>query len=145
MRSRCRSSLIAAVAGLALAACGKDSTAPAAADVAGHYVATRLTATLTTLGSTPADLLAHGSSADITLAPGGTTSGTLVLRDVEDFGLDYTQSLDGTWSLHGSQVTILIPNGFVTEAVLTYGSGRLSGTTTSQGVRVTVVLEKRPA
>ena len=135
--------LVAAAVTLAPAACGKDATSPTVADVAGHYVATRLTATLTTVGSSTADLLAHGSSADITLAADGTTSGVLVLRDVEDFGLYYDQRLDGTWSLHGDRVTVLIPYGLVTEAPLTYRGGRLSGSTTSQGVRVSVVLEKR--
>ena len=137
---RWRTSMLIAAVTLAPAACGKDATAPTVADVSGPYFATVLRATV---GARTADLLAHGSSANVTLAADGTTSGVLVLRDVEDFSLDYQQRLDGTWSLRGDQVTIQIPSGFVTEATLTYRAGRLSGSSTTQGVAVNVVLEKR--
>src|SRR6185312_7011209 len=88
---------------LFLASCGDDGGfSPTVDNISGSYSASAFTVT------SPAgivDLLAMGASAQVTLTPGGATSGRLLLPGDDTIG-DHEEDLAGTWTLTGGKVTI---------------------------------------
>lgn len=86
---------------LLLAGCS-DGFSPTVDNVAGSYSAATLTAT--TPGGT-VDVLAVGGHVTVTLAPDGTTAGTMFLPDMGEDGEDFSANLEGAWSLSGNTVT----------------------------------------
>jgi hypothetical protein len=124
----------------ALGACGGDSFSPTVETVAGSYTAGSLTASAAA-GTT--DLLALGSTVDITLAADGTTSGRLFVPGGAEDGSDLDVDLVGTWTLSGSTVTFnQAGDTFIRDVPFTAGPNRLSGEGTFSGTIVRLVLNK---
>jgi hypothetical protein len=132
---------IALTLALALGSCGgEDTFSPTVESVAGSYTASSLTLT-SSVGTT--DLLALGSTVDITLAADGTTSGRLFVPGGDDDGSDLDVDLAGTWTLSGSTVTFnQTGNSFIREVEFTAGPDQLNGEGEFSGAIVRLVLRK---
>lgn len=124
---------------LVLGSCG-DSFSPTVETVAGSYTAISFTLT-SSVGTT--DLLALGSTVDITLAADGTTSGRLFVPGGAEDGSDLDVDLVGTWTLAGSTVTFnQTGDTFIRDVQFTAGRNRLSGEGTFNGTIIRLVLGK---
>jgi hypothetical protein len=124
----------------ALGGCGGDSFSPTVETVAGSYTAGSLTAT-SSAGTT--DLLALGSTVDITLAADGTTSGRLFVPGGAANGSDLDVDLVGTWTLSLSTVTFnQAGDTFIRDVRFAAGRNQLSGEGTFSGSVVRLVLNK---
>jgi hypothetical protein len=122
---------------LVLGSCGGDSFSPTVETVAGSYTASSFTLS-SSVGTT--DLLALGSTVDITLAIDGTT--LFVPGGAED-GSDLDVDLVGTWTLSGSTVTFnQTGDTFIRDVQFTAGRNRLSGEGTFSGTIIRLVLGK---
>lgn len=133
--------------------CG-NATGPALTtqSVAGTYAAAQsgaaapaygtLTFTTTANGATT-DQLARGAQVQVVLAPGGTTTGRLLVpAQGTDPGLD--ANLAGTWTLSGSTVRLQhAADTFLRDMPLTAAGNQLIGDATFSGVRVRVVLQRQ--
>jgi hypothetical protein len=130
---------------LLIAACGdddgsSDSFSPSVENVSGNYTATSFTIT-TSAGTL--DLLALGSSVEVTLAPNGTTTGRLFVPGGDEDGGDLDEDLTGTWILSGSIVTFSqTADTFIQDAPFTASRDQLTGEGTFGGETVRVVLTK---
>ncbi|HJP56550.1 MAG TPA: hypothetical protein VJ847_05915 [Gemmatimonadales bacterium] len=126
-------------AALALLGCG-DSFSPTRDSVAGSYTLTRL---VTTSTGRATDQLGDGATMTITLAPGGTTTGRLVLPagDVNGAGLD--ASMEGTWSLTGDRVVFTQgADTFIRDLTFTVTADELTADDTFGGTRVEITLTR---
>jgi hypothetical protein len=132
---------IALTLALALGSCGgEDTFSPTEESVAGSYSASVLTLT-SSVGTT--DLLALGSTVDITLAANGTTSGRLFVPGGDDNGGDLDVDLTGTWALSGSTVTFnQTGDSFIRDVEFTAGPDQLNGEGEFSGAIIRLVLRK---
>ena len=148
-------SAVALLATAPLLTCCGNSTAPqppASQLVAGSYVAEQsgagapaygtLTFTTTT-GGAATDQLARGARVQLALAPGGTTTGRLLVPgEGATAGLD--ADLAGTWTLSGTTVRVQhAADTFLRDMPLTTSGDRLTGDATFSGVRVRLILQRR--
>lgn len=125
---------------LVLGSCGGDSFSPTVETVAGSYTASSFTLS-SSVGTT--DLLALGSTVDLTLAVDGTTSGRLFVPGGAEDGSDLDVDLVGTWTLSGSTVTFdQTGDTFIPDVQFTAGRNRLSGEGTFSGTIIRLVLGK---
>ena len=121
-------------------ACGQDSFSPSVESVAGSYVATIFT---TTTGGVTTNQLPTGGSLQITLAPNGTTTGSLFLPGGATGGGDLDADLAGTWSLAGAVVQFTQgADTFVRDIAFTASANRLRGQGTFGGTLVRLTLDK---
>ena len=132
---------IALTLALALGSCGgEDTFSPTMEAVAGSYTASSLTL-VSSVGTT--DLLALGSTVDITLAANGTTSGRLFVPGGDDDGGDLDVDLAGTWALSGSNVTFnQTGDSFIRDVEFTAGPDQLNGEGEFSGAIIRLVLGK---
>jgi hypothetical protein len=108
--------------------------------VAGSYTAISLTAS-SSVGTT--DLLALGSTVDITLAVDGTTSGRLFVPGGAEDGGDLDVDLAGTWTLSGTTVGFdQEGDSFIPDVAFTAGRNQLNGEGTFSGTIIRLVLGK---
>jgi hypothetical protein len=137
---RIRSTIAIALA-FALGGCGgEDAFSPTLASVTGSYTASALTLT-SSIGTT--DLLALGSTVDITLAADGTTSGRLFVPGGDEGGGDLDVDLAGTWALSGSTVTFnQTGESFIRDVEFTAGPDQLNGEGEFSGAIIRLVLRK---
>lgn len=128
------SRFITLVAVAATFACGGEVAAPTTPAVVGTYTAT--TFTLTRDGTT-LDELAEGVSLTITLAPDGTTSGSLDVPELPPI------SMAGTWSVKGDTVTFSQPvETFVRATPWRVTPGQLEGERGSERLTLRVILTR---
>jgi hypothetical protein len=115
-----------------------DSSGPASA--AGTYTATSFTSTPT--GGAPRNEIAAGSTIDLVLTPGGTTSGHFHLAAFAgDPAVDF--DLTGTWTIVGSTVDFEHDaDTFIRDMDFTFDGNTLVGDRTFTGGRVQVTLTR---
>jgi len=115
-------------------ACGGDEVAaPSPPDVAGAYSATSFT---TTTNGVVTDQLAEGVTFAITLAPDGTTAGSLAI-------LGGSMDMAGRWALAGSIVTFdQAADTFVRQMSFRVSPNHLQGEGTFGGTTIRVTLAK---
>ena len=132
-----------AVFGLAVifAGCGDDDGfSPTVENVAGSYSAASFTLS-SPVGTI--DLLALGSTVDVTLAPDGSTTGRLFVPGGAEDGGDLEADLTGTWTLDGSTVTFnQTADTFIRDAEFTVSRNQLTGEGTFDNQTVRLVLTK---
>ena len=126
---------------LLLGSCGgEESFSPTVDNVSGSYSAQ--TFTVTTGGSTT-NLLALGSTVDLTLGADGTTTGRLFVPEGGEGGEDLDVDLVGTWTLTGSTVAFeQAGDTFIRDVEFTAGRNRLSGEADFSGTVIRLVLNK---
>ena len=127
---------------LAVLACGgddDDSFSPTTETVAGDYSASVFTLT-SSVGTT--DLLGLGATVDVSLAPGGTTTGRLFVPGGEEDGSDLDVDLAGTWTLTGTTVTFNGADTFIRDLDFTAGPTTLTGEGEFGGGALRLVLKK---
>jgi len=140
----------AGVAVLVLAAllggCGEGSSGPGVSSgnqAPGNYQATVYT--ITQSGQTE-DLLAMGASIDLTLAPSGTTTGSLVVPGAGAGGTDFQADLAGTWVQSGTEVMLDHPTTtFLRDMVLSLSGATLTGDLQVSGAVISVELTRTGA
>ncbi len=143
----------------ALTACA-DSTAPiTASSLAGSYLASSQVPTgsgatigaltfTTTQDGVVTDWLAKGAEIEIDLSANGTTSGRLFIPNLNDdgeeqAGVNFDESLAGTWKLEGDQLTLSHEaDTFIRDMTFTVTDGVISGTHTFGGVAIHVTLAR---
>jgi hypothetical protein len=119
---------------------GEDAFSPTVETVAGSYGARSLTLS-SAVGTT--DLLALGSTVDVTLAVDGTTTGRLFVPGGDEDGGDLDVDLAGTWALSGTTVTFdQEGDTFIRDVEFTAGPDQLTGEGTFSGAIIRVVLGK---
>jgi hypothetical protein len=119
---------------------GEDAFSPTVETVAGSYSARSLTLS-SAVGTT--DLLALGSTVDVTLAVDGTTTGRLFVPGGDEDGGDLDVDLAGTWALSGTNVTFdQEGDTFIRDVEFTAGPDQLTGEGTFSGAFIRVVLGK---
>lgn len=132
---------VALAIALLLPSCGgSDAFSPTVEGVSGSYSAGVFTAT-SAAGSI--NLLALGSSVEVTLASNGTTTGRLFVPGGNGAGGDLDQDLSGTWTLAGDTVTFN-PSGpsVIQNAQFAVGRGQLTGDGSFAGQTLHLVLDK---
>lgn len=135
----------AAIAGLALLACGEGKFEPTVETVAGGYHATTL---VVIQGSSSTDLLLGGGLLTLNLDENGTTSGRLFIPGGGEGGGDLDVDLPGTWTLADSTVTFVQPDSdtFIRDMPFTAQRNRLRGEETFASIEgdftLSVVLTK---
>jgi len=108
--------------------------------VAGSYGASSFT--VTESGGTT-DLLALGTTFDVTLNRNGTTTGILFIPGGEDDGSDFIADLSGTWSLRGNTVEFTNDaDTFLPDFPFTVDGRTLKGEQNFAGALVRITLTK---
>lgn len=126
-RTRTFVSLIILFAAL-VTGCDDDVTGPSMAEVAGMYSASTF---LLNAPEGQVDMIADGTTLDLTLSPDGTTSGTLFIPEGEEDGSDLTADLEGEWALDGDDVTFdHDADTFVRDVTWEYDDGLLVSNST---------------
>jgi hypothetical protein len=127
---------VALIGAFCVAGC-EDSNDPDPA--VGNYVATSF---VTTQNGTPFNHIANGSTINLTLASGGSTSGVV---HFEAFGgePDFDANLNGSWSRNGAIVDLNhSADTFLREMPLTFNGATLTGDATFDGVRIQLTLTR---
>jgi hypothetical protein len=130
---------------LALLALGVKSCADSPTEVGspvGSFAATRFT--IVDITGTH-DLLPAGARLDLTLAAGGSASGTLVVPDGESGSDVLTASMAGTWTLQGSTLTFdQAEDTFVRDTpFILKSSNRIEADKVFSGTRVLLTLTRQ--
>jgi len=118
------------------------TTEPSMSEVAGAYTATSFT--LTEGSATPVNELSAGATADIVLAPNGTTTGELFIPGGNDDGSDFTASLAGSWTLSDNTVHFSqTADTFIRDMAFTVDGNTLVGDETFGTNRIRLTLTRQ--
>jgi hypothetical protein len=146
-----RTLAIAMIAAPLLMACGDDDSTGVdltMSSVAGTYTASsaKSGSSLTAVeGGITINALQLGATLTLTLNADGTSTGTFhIPASISDSGTDENESLTGTWTLNGTQVTLTQSGDtFLRGIKLTANGHTLTATDTSDdGVTISAVLVK---
>jgi len=100
---------------LAVSSCGSDGAVDPDLPIVGHYVATDFR--VVPVGGAVVDVLARGGSIVLDITSDNKTTGTLVVP-ANIFGVELRQSLDGTVSRAGNNLTLKhTPATFLTQLI----------------------------